>query len=98
MATFKELMSSMKDLLREHLQTDNLELFTKLDKQLDDISVAHNKTEEDLSETKDKLIEVVKNTSFKDDSEPATPKDDTEDVPMDVDKALELAIEEQLNK
>ena len=46
-----------------------------------------------MSSTKDKLIEVVKNTSFKDDREPSNPDDNTED-PMDIDKALETSIDE----
>ena len=94
MATFKELMSSLKSLLKEKLNDTNLELFTQVDAKLDELSDSHNKTEEDLSSTKDKLIEVVKNTSFKD-SEAENPTPDTEEA-MDVDKALELSIKETL--
>lgn len=93
MATFKELMSNIKGLLKDKLNDTNLELFTEVDKKLDELSESHNKTEEDLSTTKDKLIEVVKNTSFKDDREHNTSEDDTDD-PMDVDKALETSIDE----
>ena len=98
MATFKELISQYKTLLKENLNDSNLELITRLDKGLDELSESHNKTEEDLSSTKDKLIEVVKNTSFKDDSEPLDPTASTQDEAMDIDKALELAIKEQLDK
>lgn len=93
MATFKELMSSVKELLKDKLNNENLELFTEVDKKLDELSESHEKTESDLSSTKDKLIEVVKSTSFKDDREHNTPEDDTDD-PMDVDKALETSIDE----
>lgn len=93
MATFKELMSNLKGVLKDKLSADNLELFTQIDKGLDELSESHEKTESDLSSTKDKLIEVVKSTSFKDDREPNTKEDDTDD-PMDVDKALETSIEE----
>lgn len=95
MATFKELMSNLKGLLKDKLNNENLELFTEVDKKLDELSESHEKTESDLSSTKDKLIEVVKSTSFKDDSEPGNPQDNT-DAPMDVDLALESAIEETI--
>jgi len=95
MATTKELIASLKSLLKDNLNDTNMDLFTKIDKGLDDISVAHEKTEEDLSITKDKLIEVVKNTAFKD-SEPEDIKGNTQDEPMDIDSALENAISETL--
>lgn len=94
MATFKELMSGLKGLLKDKLNETNLELFTEVDKKLDELSESHTKTEEDLSATKDKLIEVVKNTAFKD-SEPENPTDNT-DAPMDIDTALQDAISETL--
>lgn len=97
MATFKELIAEYRTLLKENLNDTNLDLFTKLDKKLDQISELHNKTEEELSTTKDKLIEVVKNTSFKDDSEALDPNKDTQDEPLGIDEALELAIKEELN-
>ena len=96
MESFKELMSNLKGLLKDKLNNENLELFTEVDKELDKLSESHEKTESDLSSTKDKLIEVVKSTSFKDDSEPSSSQDNT-DAPMDVDKALENAIEETIN-
>lgn len=97
MATFKEIMSGLKGLLKEKLNDTNLELFTEVDKQLDSLSESHNKTEEDLSHTKDKLIEVVKSTSFKNDEEQSQKKDDTED-PMTIDEALETSIDEVIAK
>ena len=42
------------------LTDDNLGLFTQIDKGLDSLSEEHSKVEKDLSDTKDKLIEVVK--------------------------------------
>ena len=89
-------MSKLKGLLKDKLNNQNLELFTEVDKELDKLSESHEKTESDLSSTKDKLIEVVKSTSFKDDREPNLPNDNTDD-PMDIDKALETSIEEIVN-
>lgn len=97
MATTKELIAGLKSLLKDNLNDTNMDLFTKIDKGLDDISVAHEKTEEDLSQTKDKLIEVVKSTAFKD-SEPEDNRGNTQDEPMDIDKALELAIQETISQ
>ena len=97
MATTKELIAGLKSLLKDNLNDTNMDLFTKIDKGLDDISVAHEKTEEDLSLTKDKLIEVVKSTAFKD-SEPEDNRGTTQDEPMDIDKALELAIQETISQ
>ena len=95
MESFKELMANLKELLKAKLNDENLELFTEVDKGLDKLSESHEKTESDLSSTKDKLIEVVKSTSFKDDREPNLPNDNTDD-PMDIDKALETSIEETI--
>ncbi len=97
MATFKEIMSGLKGLLKEKLNDTNLELFTEVDKQLDSLSEAHKKTEEDLSNTKDKVIEMVKSTSFKIDEEQSQKKDDTEE-PMTIDEALETSIDEVIAK
>lgn len=92
MATFKELVAQYKSLLKENLNDSNIDLITKLDKGLDELSDSHKKTEEDLSSTKDKIIEMVKATSFKD-SEPENPTDNT-DAPMDIDTALKESISE----
>ena len=95
MATFKELMSGVKSMLKEKLNNDNLELFTQIDTELDKLSESHEKTESDLSKTKDKLVEMVKSTSFKDSEAEENHKDNT-DEPMDIDEALELSIQETL--
>ena len=96
MATFKELMSGIKGLLKEKLNNDNLELFTQVDAELDKLSESHEKTESDLSSTKDKLVEMVKSTSFKDSEPENTHKADT-DEPMDIDTALDEAINETIS-
>ena len=98
MGEFKKVLSGIKELLKDKLNGDNLELFTAVDKELDRLSTEHEKVEEDLSQTKDKLIEVVKNTSFKDDSIAKDTEGDTDDSPVDIDKALESAIDEVIAK
>ena len=99
MANFKELIAQYKSLLKENLNDSNLDLITKLDKGLDELSESHTKTEEDLSNTKDKLIEVVKNTSFKEDSEPYDKAiGNTQEEPMSIEEALESAINETIRQ
>lgn len=95
---YSEILARTKALLKESLNDTNLDLITSLDKALDELSDAHKLTEEDLSSTKDKLIEVVKNTSFKDDSTPFKPVDQTQEEPMSLDDALASAIEETMNQ
>lgn len=95
MGTFKELIANYKALLKENINDSNLDLITKLDKGLDELSASHEKTEQDLSSTKDKLIEVVKETSFKSDTAPEDNHSNT-DTPMDIDSALESSIDEIL--
>ena len=90
---FKEILSGLKGYLKDNLKDDNVEMITRIDKELDSLSDEHSKTEKDLSSTKDKLIDVVKNTSFKDDNAKDTPEDDT-DAPMDIDTALSESIKE----
>ena len=97
MATFKELLSDLKQLLKDNLKDDNLDMITKIDKGLDGLSESHEQTEKDLSSTKDKLVEVVKSYSFKDDSNATKPEEEDTDIPMDVDKALDLAINETIS-
>lgn len=92
---FKDLISNLKAVLKEKLDDKNLELFTQIDKDLDALTSEHEKTEKELSTTKDKLIEVVKNTSFKKE-EGDEPKD--KDMPMDIDEALTESINEELKK
>ena len=93
---FKDTLANLKSFLKEKLDDNNLELITKIDKELDSLSEEHNKTETSLAETKDKLIEVVKNTSFKGDSDvKPTPEADT-DEPKDIDSILQEAIDEQI--
>ena len=94
---FKTTLAELKETLKKGLTDSNLDLFTQIDKGLDSLSEEHSKVEKDLSDTKDKLIEVVKQTSFKAEESEHDRSNDT-DTPMDLDEALNLAIQEELNK
>lgn len=95
MATFNEIMSGIKTLLKRKLDNENLELFTEVDKELDKLSESHTQTESDLSKTKDKLIEVVKSASFKD-SEPEDNHTGNTEDPMTIDEAINASLDEIL--
>lgn len=94
---FKTTLAELKETLKKGLTDTNLDLFTQIDKGLDSLSEEHSKVEKDLSDTKDKLIEVVKKTSFKAEENEHDRSNDT-DEPMDLDEALDLSIQEELNK
>lgn len=74
MAKFKDTIDELKQLLKDNLTAENTQLLTQIDKKVDGIVSAHNETEEKLSQTQDKLLEVVKETSFKSESEPNLPE------------------------
>ena len=90
---FNDTLNALKKLLKDSLTADNTELITKLDKGLDDINVEHKSTEEKLSQTQDKLLEVIKGTSFKEEGEPNNSNDDNEKV-LDIDEAFDDALSE----
>ena len=94
MATFKEILARAKQALKDNLNDTNLDLFTKLDKDLDELSVSHEQTEKDLSTTKDKLIEVVKSGSFKNDNSEEDPTNSNTDAPMNMDDAFAESLKE----
>lgn len=93
MGKFQDTITLIKQLLKDSLNDQNLDLITKLDKEIDNLSQTHEETEKELSSVKDKLIDVVKNTSFKDEIGPKLPQDDTDKV-MSVDEALETGLQE----
>ena len=93
MAKFNDIIDQVKQLLKDSLTAENTELITRIDKQVDNIVSAHKETEEKLSETQDKLLEVVKETSFKSESEPNQPEGTQQEI-LSVDKAFDDAFAE----
>lgn len=90
---FKETLNALKQILKDNLTPENTELMTRIDKGLDDINVEHNTTEQKLSETQEKLLEVVKGTSFKLENEPDDNENKTEKL-LDIDEAFDDALKE----
>lgn len=90
---FNEIITSVKQLLKENLTAENTPLFTQIDRSLDNIVSAHKETEDKLSQTQDKLLEVVKGTSFKSETEPNNPEPAQEEA-LSIDKAFEVSFDE----
>ena len=93
MAKFNDIIDQVKQLLKDSLTAENTELITRIDKQVDNIVSAHKETEEKLSQTQDKLLEVVKETSFKSENEPNQPEGTQPEIPS-LDKAFDDAFAE----
>ncbi len=93
MAKFNDIIGKVKQILKDNLTADNTELFTQIDKEVDNIVSAHKETEEKLSQTQDKLLEVVKGTSFKTESEQSKKDESTEEV-VSIDEAFENGLNE----
>ena len=93
MSKFNEIINSCKELLKSNLTAENTDMITKIDAELDKIVSAHEETEGKLEQTQNKLLEVVKNTSFK--KEPESDIGDTpEDKPVSLDEAFDLGLKE----
>ena len=90
MAKFNDIIDEVKQLLKENLTPENTQLMTQLDKKVDSIVSAHKETEDKLSQTQDKLLEVVKETSFKSESEPNRPEETQEKI-LSIDEAFDDA-------
>ena len=90
MKTYKEIANDIKSSLKNMLTADNTDAITSLDKQIDELIEQHKAQENEIAEVKDKLIDVVKNTSFK------TASKDAEIGAQD--KSLDEILTEELNK
>lgn len=93
---FKDSMNRISNLLKDKILTaDNTEIIAELTQELDSLSDEHEKTEKELTSVKDKLVDVVKNTSFKKEEVDNQDKGET-DEPMSIDEASEEALNEIL--
>ena len=92
---FNEVIESLKAYLKENLTPENTNLLSHIDKDLDKAVDAHKATEKELASVKDKLVDVVKETSFKTESKDADPnKVEEEDKPLGINEAFDEAFKE----
>lgn len=93
---FKDSKNRIIDLLKDKILTaDNTDIIAEISQELDSLSDEHEKTEKELTSVKDKLVDVVKNTSFKKEEIDNQDKGET-DEPMSIDDASEEALNEIL--
>lgn len=86
---FEEKYQQMCDKLKSQLTADNTEVIQELKQGLDDLKSAHESVVEENSKLKDKIVDQVKFTSFKEDL-----REDPTGQPLTVDEALALAIKQ----
>ena len=91
--TFEEIITNLKTTLKDKVLTaDNTEAVTAIDKGLDSLLEENKKNLTALQETKDKLVEVVKGTSFSSPSGTQGKDEGTENL------SLDEVIQNELNK
>ena len=93
---FKDSINRISNLLKDKILTaDNTDVIAELTQELDSLSDEHEKTEKELTSVKDKLVDVVKNTSFKKEEVDNQDKGET-DEPMSIDEASDEVLKEIL--
>lgn len=82
MDNYSKLSDSFKELLKKNLTAENADMITQMSTKLDELNKEHEKTVEENSSLKNKIVDYVKNTTFKE-----QPKEDF-DEPKSVDDVL----------
>lgn len=90
MKKFEEVIAKIRASLKDMVNAENAQALASLDKDIDDAVEAHNATEEALGEAKSTIVDMVKNTSFKEPSGEGTPNTEP--------KSLDEIMQEELNK
>ena len=85
---FKELLSRIKDNLKDLTSADNIEKIASLDKDINSLNECYTKQGEELQKTKDSLVNYVKETGF------TKPSEDVDPTPKEIslDEAFNNAI------
>ena len=90
---FKSAYEKIKGYLGKSLTAENTDEITELGKDLDLMKESMEKEEKDHTETKNKLVDYVKSTSFKADDKP---DDIVDDSPKTMGEAEEIAMKKLL--
>ena len=83
---YSEAINNLKESLKSLMTAENTEQITKAVSQVDELEKLHADDTKEITSLKDRIVEVVKNTSFKD-----VPKDNPNklvDEPMDMEKSI----------
>lgn len=92
MDKFNNAYEKLKAFLADSLNGDNTDKITSLSKDLEEMKSEMEREEKDHKETKNKLVDYVKNTSFKQDS----PSDPVDESPKSLKEAQEIAMKQLL--
>lgn len=88
-AKFNSAYEKLKSFLADSLTAENTDKITSLSSELEDMKQEMDKEELDHRETKNKLVDYVKNTSFKQESK----IDPVDDTPKSFEDAKRIAME-----
>lgn len=92
MNKINEELNYLRSKLKDMLTADNTEAITDLSSHIDTLEHETNEQDKKLSEVKDKLVNYVKFTGFKE-----APKDVIEDTPKSIDDLIGENINKILN-
>ena len=83
---YSEAINNLKESLKSLMTAENTEQITKAVSQVDELEKLHANDTKEITSLKDRIVEVVKNTSFKDVSKDNPNK--LLDEPMDMEKSI----------
>lgn len=77
MSKLLEELNAIRSKLKEMTTADNVDAMADLSKHIDKVEEEHTSTEKRLSECQEKLVDVVKSTSFREPPKITDTEDDT---------------------
>lgn len=83
---YQDIIKSFKEELKSMTTAENTEQMVKLDKLVDNLSSEHAKQEAEIGGLKDKLVEFVRGTNFKSNSNESS--DIAGPTPVSIDDAI----------
>lgn len=83
---YRDRTKTLKDLLNSLLTADNTDTITRAVSELDELEKIHESDETEKLHLKDRIVDIVKNTSFKEENKVSESK--LVEEPKDIDTAL----------
>lgn len=88
MRKFEEIINELNESLKSVLTADNSETMVKISGNLNELKERNNFLEGENLKLKDKIVDVIGNTHFKDE-----PKNENQDEPLSLDEAINKELE-----
>ena len=85
---YKDNVNNLKDTLKSLLTDENTDIITKAVSQVDELTKIHEEDSNQITHLKDRIVDIVKNTSFKDVSQESTQNQKLVNEPKDIETAL----------